>query len=160
MAEKSTSYRFGDLLALARESWVAQMAAELAAAGYPDYRRSDAATVRLLRRGPLSIGRLGQVLGITRQAARKVATGLEQRGLATVARDQHDARQVNVTLTADGDGYARAITAAIERLNGALAAQVTSDQLAAADIVLRAVLADERTRAIAARLSPPGPTEP
>lgn len=156
MAQTSTSgYRFGDLLALARQSWVARMAAGLADAGYPGYRRSDAAAVRLLRRGPMSVGRLGDALGITRQAARKVATGLEKRGLATASRDPRDARQVNVTLTADGEDYAGAITTVIDRLNRDVAARVTGDQLAAADAVLRAVLADEHTRTLAAHLPPP-----
>ena len=60
MAAQSTAvYRFGDLLALARQSWVAQMARDVAAQGYPDYRRTDAAVLRLLHRGPVSVGRLG-----------------------------------------------------------------------------------------------------
>src|SRR5579872_5300592 len=110
MPRKSTSpYRFGDLLALARQSWLTQMANGLAARGYGDYRRSDAAAVRILQRGPMSIGRLGTALGVTRQAARKVADGLERRGFATFARDEIDARQVNVELTSDGDAYADAV---------------------------------------------------
>jgi len=152
----STPYRFGDLLALARQSWIRQMSAGLAAAGYADYRRSDAGAVRLLQRGPRSIGQLGEALGITRQAARKVAAGLEQRGLATVRRDERDGRQFNIALTASGDGYAEAIRAVINNLNRGLTGKVTPDQLAAADAVLRAVLADEHTRALAAYLSRPG----
>jgi DNA-binding MarR family transcriptional regulator len=152
----SPPYRFGDLLALARRSWVAQMRDGLASAGFADYRRSDAAVVRLLHRGPLPIGRLGQALGITRQAARKLAAGLEGRGLATVARDRHDARQLNVTLTAAGDDYADAIRAVIDTLNRRVARRVPPGRLAAADAVLRAVLADEHTRALAALLDPPG----
>ncbi len=81
---KSTgAYRFGDLLALARQSWITQMADGLTARGYADYRRSDAASVRQLQRGPMSIGRLGAALGVTRQAARKVADGLVLRGFAS-----------------------------------------------------------------------------
>ena len=37
----------------------------------------------MLWQGPLPVGRLGAGLGVTRQAARKVADGLEQRGYAT-----------------------------------------------------------------------------
>jgi Mn-dependent DtxR family transcriptional regulator len=107
VARKSTvDYRFGDLLGLARQSWITQMASGLAAKGYGEYRRSDAAAVRQLQRGPMSIGRLGTALGVTRQAARKVADGLERRGFATVARDEVDARQVKVVLTSEGDAYA------------------------------------------------------
>ena len=77
MARKSTSvYRFSDVLALARQSWVSQVASGLAKAGYPDYRRSDSALLRLLQGGPMSVGRIGGALGVTRQAARKAVAGL------------------------------------------------------------------------------------
>jgi DNA-binding MarR family transcriptional regulator len=153
---KSTSaYRFGDLLALARQSWIAQMASGLAARGYADYRRSDAAAVRQLQRGPMSIGRLGAALGVTRQAARKVVDGLAHRGFATAARDGTDTRQVNVTLTPAGEAYARAVTQVIERLNRDLIRRVDPTDLVAADAVLRAVLADEHTQRLAEFLGSP-----
>ena len=156
MAAQSTAvYRFGDLLALARQSWIAQMARDVAAQGYPDYRRTDAAVLRLLRRGPVSIGRLGDALGVTRQAARKVAAGLEQRGLADAVRDELDARQLNIVLTEAGMAYADAVIAAINRLNRRLARRVSAEQLAAADAVLRAALADQHTRTVAAFVPPP-----
>lgn len=130
------------------------MASGLAELGYPDYRRSDAAVMRLLRRGPLSIGRLGEALGVTRQAARKVADGLERRGLAVTARDEQDSRQVNIVLTPAGEAYVRAVVAVIDRLNEELRQRVDPDQLMAADAVLRAVLDDDRSRQRAARLAP------
>lgn len=153
--ESIPTHRFGDLLALARQSWIAQMDTALAAAGHIGYRRSDAATMRLLLRASLPVGRLGDALGVTRQAARKIATGLEARDLATVLRDPRDARQLNVTLTANGRAYAQAIETVIDQLNHALARRVTRGQLATADTVLRAVLTDEHTRALAAFLPHP-----
>jgi DNA-binding MarR family transcriptional regulator len=156
MPRKSTSpYRFGDLLALARQSWIAQMAGGLAARGYGDYRRSDAAAVRLLQGGPMSIGRLGAALGVTRQAARKVADGLERRGFASLARDEIDARQVMIELTSDGEAYAGAVRAVIEKLNRTVTRKVEPADLATADAVLRAVLADDHTRRLAEFLGPP-----
>lgn len=153
---KSTRpYLFGDLLALARQSWVSQMARHLAAAGYPGYRRSDAAVMRVLRRGPASIGRLGTALGVTRQAARKVAGGLERRGYARFERDEGDARQVNVVLSDAGVGYAEAVVMVIDRLNRDLSGRVGRAQLAAADAVLRASLADDASRERAARVVAP-----
>lgn len=161
MAAQSTPYRFGDLLALARQSWVGQMAAGLVAAGYPDYRGSDAAAVRLLLRGPLPVGRLGDALGVTRQAARKVVTGLEQREFAAVQQDKRDSRQRNVALTPEGEAYAEAVSAVIDKLNRDLARRVDADQLAAADVVLRAVLVDEHSRTLASYLpAPSGGTAP
>jgi DNA-binding MarR family transcriptional regulator len=152
----STSfYRFGDLLALARRSWIAQMASGVSALGYEDYRRSDAAVMRRLRRGSLSIGQLGSTLGISRQAARKVVDGLERRGFATVERDSDDTRQINVLLTDEGEAYATAVTKVIERLNRNLARRVDPADLLSVDRVLRAAISDDRTRRFAENLHPP-----
>lgn len=155
--ESSPVYRFGDLLALAREHWVRELAAELARAGFPDYRRSDAVLLRLLLRGPRPVGRIGLALGVTRQAARKLVTGLERRGYAQARTSARDARQLDVSLTTRGEAFARAIIAATEALNTRAAERVDAAQLRAADAVLRAVLPDARAREQAARLVPPPP---
>lgn len=150
------AYPFGDLLALARLDWVARMASELAAAGYPGYRPTDAALVRLLRRrGSASIGAVGARLGVTRQAARKLIDGLEQRGLASEARDPADTRTINVSLTSAGEAYAGVIVAVIEQLNDELAGRVSVEDLAAADRVLRAAIGDPHTQARASALRAP-----
>ena len=156
MAPESTpTYRFGDLLALTRQSWLGQMTSRLERLGYADYRRTDAAAVRMLWRGPLPVGQLGPGLGVTRQAARKVADGLEQRGYATTERDSRDTRQLNVTLTQLGRDYAIAVTGVITELNREVAGRVSPAQLAAADAVLRGALFDESTRQRASRVPPP-----
>jgi len=152
-------YRFGDLLAVARLSWVRNLASELEARGFPGYRVSDAASVRLLFVAPRSVGELGELLTVTRQAARKAATNLEARGYATVARDPDDARRLNVTLTEAGRAYARAIVEVIASLNRALALRVTSAQLEAVDAVLRALIDDEALRTLAERIPAPRPNE-
>jgi DNA-binding MarR family transcriptional regulator len=154
-AESTATYRFGDLLALARQSWLGQMTSRLERLGYSGYRRGDAAVLRMLLRNPLPVGRLGAGLGVTRQAARKVADGLERRGYATTRRDTRDTRQLNVTLTPLGRDYAHAITAVIEELNRELAGRVSPAQLAAADTVLRAALFDDSARQRASQLPPP-----
>jgi len=154
-AESTATYRFGDLLGLTRQSWVGQMTSRLEGLGYADYRRSDAAALRMLWQSPLPVGRLGASLGVTRQAARKVADGLEQRGYATTERDSRDTRQLNVTLTQLGRDYARAITAVIEELNREIAGRVSPSQLAAADAVLRSALFDDSARQRASCLPPP-----
>jgi DNA-binding MarR family transcriptional regulator len=157
MPGRSTaSYPFGDLLALTRQSWLAELGRRLDARGYPGYRRSDAGTLRmLLYLGPLAIGQLGTRLGVTRQAARKVADGLQRRGYATTGRDQRDTRQLNVTLTAEGRQYARAIVIVIEELNREVTQRADPAQLAAADSVLRAALFDDSARQRAGRLPRP-----
>ena len=154
-AESNPPYRFGDLLGLARQSWVGQMTSRLERLGYADYRRSDAAALRMLWQSPLPVGRLGASLGVTRQAARKVADGLEQRGYATTERDSRDTRQLNVALTQLGRDYALAIILVISELNREVAGRVSPAQLAAADAVLRAALFDDSARQRASRVPPP-----
>jgi len=158
VSRKSTSpYFFGDLLALARQSWVRQMAGRLHELGYDDYRRSDAATLRLLLQGPLPIGQLGSVLGITRQAASKLADGLVRRSFARTERDTHDSRRINVVLTPEGRAYARNVVEVLAALNRELCARVDPAQLTAADSVLRtAIAADASLAKVAASIWPPG----
>ncbi len=160
MTTDANPYRFGDLLALARQSWIHRMAAELEDRGFAGYRNTDAATLRRLLRGPASVGELGVPIGVTRQAARKVVRGLEERGYAITAADGADARKLNVILTPAGRAYADAITEVIAGLNRALAARVPEDQLAAADAVLRASIDDERVARLAAFLTPPSHRPP
>jgi DNA-binding MarR family transcriptional regulator len=153
----TSPYLFGDLLALARLSWVRQMASRLAQLGYPDHRRSDAAALLLLRRGPVPVGRLGAELGVTRQAARKMAEGLEHRDYARTERDAHDSRVLNVVLTAAGAAYAQAITEVIHALNREFCHWVDPFHLAAADSVLRAVITgDGALQSAASAIRGPG----
>lgn len=158
MTQDATPYRFGDVLALARRSWVLRMASELEARGFSDYRASDAGALRTLAAGPAPVGHLGAVLGVTRQAARKVARGLEERGYVTTSQDPRDARKLNVTLTSTGRDYARAITQVVATLNQSLAERVQPEHLAAADAVLRAAIDNDDIARIARRI--PSPTEP
>ena len=154
-------YLFGDLLALARLSWVRQMADRLAQRGHADYRRSDAMALRMLSRGPVSVGGLGTELGVTRQAARKVIDGLEQRDLVRTERDSQDSRVLNVILTEAGTAYARAVIEVIHDLNREFCDRIDPNDLATADLVLRQVIAaDSALAATAAQVRrPPRPTE-
>jgi DNA-binding MarR family transcriptional regulator len=137
---------FGDLLALARRSWIRQMADGLVRRGYDDYRPSDAAVFRRLLRGPTPVGRLAGGLGVSRQAARKIVDGLEQRKYVTTERDVGDARRLNVTLTPAGEAYGRAVVEVIDALNRALTERVDPDALVAARDVLLAAIALEGSR--------------
>jgi DNA-binding MarR family transcriptional regulator len=150
--ESSAPYLFGDLLALARASWVREMATRLDGRGYRDYRRSDAAVMRILRRRPAAIGQLGETLGVTRQAARKLATGLEQRGYASIEQDGRDARRLNVVLTDAGHAYAGAVVDTIDALNREFRSRVEPIALTAADAVLRSAIFDQADRDRAAAL--------
>lgn len=138
--QRARSLLFGDLLALARLSWIRQMTERLADLGYDDYRRSDAVVFRRLLQGSVAIGRLGETLDVTRQAARKIADGLEQRGYAVTARDELDSRRVNVLLTSAGRQYGRAVVEVIDALNDELVHQVDPEQLESARSVLLEVI--------------------
>jgi DNA-binding MarR family transcriptional regulator len=133
------------------------MASRLEREGFSDYRRSDAAVLRVLRHGPVPVGQLTAVLGATRQAARKVVDGLASRGFARTERDVRDSRKLNVVLTPSGESYAQAVIEAIEALNRELAQRTDPDQLAAAEAVLRAVIAAEAEVALNSGLSRLGP---
>ena len=156
-AESTPTYRFSDLVALARLSWLTEATSRLERLGYTGFRRGDSAVMRVLWRGPLPVGRLGAGMGVTRQAARKIADTLEQRGYATTERDSRDTRQLNVSLPPVGRDYARAVIAVTDDLNQEVAARVSPAQLAAADTVLRAALFDDSARERASQLpAPPG----
>jgi len=155
MPPESTPYRFGDLLARARQSWVNEMAKRLTLRGYSEYRRSDAATMRLLADRSFAIGELGEVLGVTRQAARKVVDQLEARGLARTERDATDARQLNVVLSPEGRRYSAAVTAVIMELNEEVVRRFEPEQLLAVDSALRAVIFDGSLRERVERSIPP-----
>jgi DNA-binding MarR family transcriptional regulator len=149
-------YRFGNLLAVARRSWIEQIAAHMQEAGFPGYRRTDAGILALLLRQPLAIGQLGEALRISRQAARQLADGLAERGYASFGTDQADARRTLVVLTPSGRAYGRAIWTAQDALNETVRSRVSEADLAAADAVLRAVFPDDQARRqVDERLPPP-----
>lgn len=148
-------YRFGDLLALARRSWVRQVSARAAAAGFTDYRRSDTVLLRILARGERPLGQIGEALGISRQGARKLADGLVARGYAHLAADPADARRRMVRLTDRGIAYHRILADAAEVLNREANRAAPSD-LRAADALLRSLLTAEDRRLADIAVPAPG----
>jgi DNA-binding MarR family transcriptional regulator len=148
-------YRFGNLLAVARQSWIEQVRDRMQETGFPGYRRSDAGVLALLLQRPLAIGQLGEALGITRQAARQLADGLVERGYATFGADDADARRTLIVLTPRGKAYGRAIWMAQDALNETVRSRVSEADLAAADAVLRAVFPDEGARQRVDKRLPP-----
>lgn len=148
-------YLFGDLLALARASWVVQMGAALSDRGYTGYRRTDAWVMRRLLVGPLAVTQVGTLLGVTRQAGRKVVDGLLDRGYAATESDAQDRRRVNVILTPAGHAYADSVVEVVGSLNRELADRVDPGDLEGADRVLRAVLDEDTPRRTDHLILPP-----
>ena len=155
--EARPAYRFGDLLALARRSWVVQVRQHMADAGYPGYRQTDTVLCRVLAARAWPIGQLGDALGVTRQAARKLADGLVGRGYATLEPDPEDGRRTLVALTPAGRAYGRAVAEVQDRLNAAVVRSVPPEELSAADAVLRSVFSDDEARRRVDRLVVPPP---
>ena len=140
MPETSSAPRlFGDLLALARRSWVQEMAQRLEGLGYRDYRRCDAIILRWLRNGPMPLSQLAHALGVSRQAARKLVGGLVVREFTVVERDRGDARRLNVALTEYGREYARDVLDVITELNRELEGELDPYDVVVAKAVLRTV---------------------
>lgn len=152
-------YAFGDLLALARRSWIAQVRARVADEGFAEYRQTDAVVLRLLTRRPLAIGELGEALGVSRQAARKLADGMLGRRYVAFEQDPTDARRTLVVLTPAGEAYARVVADVQAALNMSMRERVSARDLAAADRVLRTVVTDPGARSRLDLLVPP-PTRP
>jgi DNA-binding MarR family transcriptional regulator len=85
-----------------------------------------------------------------------MAEGLEHRDYARTERDAHDSRVLNVVLTAAGTAYAQAIMEVIYALNREFCRRVDPAQLAAADSVLRAMIADDAAlQSAASAIRPP-----
>jgi DNA-binding MarR family transcriptional regulator len=130
---------FGDVLAMARERWIRAMAQRLDALGFRDYRRSDPLVMRSLRGGEVPLGNLTATLGLTRQGARKVVSGLVERDYARVIASTIDSRRRIVQLTPRGRDYLRAVVATLRALNDEVVANVDAERLSAAYAVLEFV---------------------
>jgi DNA-binding MarR family transcriptional regulator len=130
---------FGDLLAMTRERWIRAMAQRVSVLGFEDYRRSDPLVLRSLRSGEVPLGSLTATLGLTRQGARKVVSGLVERGYARVSTSTVDTRRRMVELTPRGREYLAVVVATLRALNDEVVNGVDAAQLDAAYAVLEFV---------------------
>ena len=141
MAEEPES--FSDLLAIARLRWLNRMRAALAERGFTEFRRGDGAWVRILGAEPQGPGEVAEIIGISRQAATKMADSLERRGYVERGDDDTDRRRVVLTLTDLGRRYEAAIVEVVARLDESFRADVPPADLEAALRVLRAAIGDD-----------------
>ena len=140
MAEEPES--FNDLLAFARLRWLNRMRAELAGRGFADFRRGDGAWVRILGYEPQGLGEMAEFIGISRQAATKMADSLERRGYVERKDDEADRRRVVLHLTDLGRRYERAIVEVVDALDESFRASVSPADLEAAFRVLHVAARD------------------
>ena len=128
---------FHDLLALARLRRLNRMRAALAERGFTTFRRGDGAWVRILGHEPQGLGEMAEFIGISRQAATKMADSLERRGYVERKDDEADRRRVVLHLTDLGRGYEQAIIEVVDSLDESFRANVSPADLEAAFRVLR-----------------------
>ena len=133
---------FHDLLAIARLRRLNGMRAALAERGFTDFRRGDGAWVRILAHEPLGLGELAEIIGISRQAATKMADSLERRGYVERRGDDADRRRVVLHLTDLGRRYEQAIVEAVDTLDESFRASVSAADLEAAFRVLHIAVGD------------------
>lgn len=115
------------------------MAQGVGALGFDDYRRGDPLVMRSLRSGQVPLGSVATTLGVTRQGARKVVSGLVERDFARVIASSEDSRRRIVELTPKGHQYLVAVVNTLRALNDEVVANVDAGQLAAAFSVLEYV---------------------
>jgi DNA-binding MarR family transcriptional regulator len=133
---------FNDLLALARLRWLNWMRAALAERGFTSFRRGDGAWVRILGNEPKGLGEMAEFIGISRQAATKMADSLERRGYVERRDDDADRRRVVLHLTARGRAYQEAVVEVVANLDDAFRASVQPADLEAAFRVLHIAIGD------------------
>lgn len=129
----------GYALRLALAGYRRGMDRELAAAGFADRRFPDGRVLRMCSGpGETTISDVGRGLGISRQAASKIAAGLRQRGYLEVTPSPSDGREKILTLTARATQFlaarregARAIEARLRDAIGADGVQRLFELLAA-----------------------------
>jgi DNA-binding MarR family transcriptional regulator len=144
MAEEPES--FHDLLAIARLRWLNRMRAALAERGFTEFRRGDGAWVRIIGAEPQGPGEIAELIGISRQAATKMADSLERRGYVERGDDEADRRRVVLTLTDLGRRYEEAIVEVVTDLDKAFRASVPPADLEAALRVLHVAIGEDATR--------------
>ncbi len=139
MKVSSRELAFGDALALARLRWVQESQRRVNAFGYEHFKRSDTVVLRRLRHGPAALVDLTDVVGVSRQATRKIVEGLRERGYVDMKRDELDARKTLVTLSEDGQRYAEVLSQVATAMNADVARDIDNvmlrDALAALSVV-------------------------
>jgi DNA-binding MarR family transcriptional regulator len=90
--------------------------------------------------GPLSVGELGRLLGVSQSAATTACQRLERAGLATRTRDSDDERIVRVAITAAGNTHIEAWQQRQQAALAPLLASMTVQEAAELRRLLRKML--------------------
>lgn len=139
----------GYLLALGFQSYVEELHGGLAAAGFSDLRPNFGLVFRALDEGPLTLTQLAGRLGVSKQAAAKVAAELQERRFVAQQAGEDDRRTKLLVLSTRGRDLVRAAKgishkverrlrralgpAAVDEMRRVLVAMVEAGELARGD---------------------------
>lgn len=127
-ARRTGRPRLGSALLGAWLGYRRRMDAELAAAGFTDRRIADGPVLRICSGSDdTTISQIGRGLGITRQGAGKIVSGLRDRGYVTVTASATSGREKIVRLTPRAVKFLAARRAAARTVERQLRAEVGSD---------------------------------
>lgn len=130
----------GILMALAYGAFVAELRADMAAAGYAELDRSFGYVVRQLADGPLTLRELADRLGITPPGALKIVDGMEADGYLERTPDPDDGRAKRLRLTRRGRAALARARDFHRRFEARLAQELGRGKAAAFRAVLEAIV--------------------
>jgi DNA-binding MarR family transcriptional regulator len=124
------------LLAEARLTYASAIRAAFADAGFDDMPRAGARVIGRIAVGGTNVNDVAAVYGVSKQAASQLVDTLVARGYVARAPDEDDRRRMVVALTERGQAAAAELEAAIARVDEALAAAFSDEELVRARRVL------------------------
>lgn len=116
MGDLAGDQPLGRLLAMALATVIDELHERLAGAGWPRVRPMWGFVLLALRDRPRNIGEVGELLGVTKQAAAKVVASLVDEGLVERREDPGDRRAAVLGLTPDGRRFLADAEAAYEAI--------------------------------------------
>ncbi len=143
--ERSRGAHLATLLLTGFEAMVADVVADLAARGHPGVTATHEFALRAIGEGAQSASELGRRLGVTKQAAAKTISSLEELGYVERRTDPGDARRKPLTVTDRGREMVTVGARAFDRLRDALEAEVGADRLAVTESVLERLAASRES---------------
>ena len=130
----------GRLLAMALSAVIEELHERLADAGWPRVRPMWGFVLLALRDRPRNIGEVGELLGVTKQAAAKVVASLVDEGLVERREDPGDRRAAVLGLTPDGRRFLADAEAAYQAIEDGWAQVAGRRDVAALRRAVTAVL--------------------
>jgi DNA-binding MarR family transcriptional regulator len=133
-----------------RQAWVGyrgRLDEALAAAGFGDGGFPDGRVLRMCSRSPeMTVSEIGRELGITRQGAAKIVSGLRNREYVTLTASPTDGREKIVTLTARGVDYLSTQRRAAGSIERQLRSEIGSSPFDSLHLLLAALGGDAQPR--------------